>query len=75
IREVQNLRKQNKFNVKEKIILSIKTEKEIEKTVEKYTDTIKKEVGATKIVFGEQGNYKGKLNFEDRIIELSFDRV
>lgn len=75
-REIQNLRKQNKFNVKESIVLSIKSDKETEKMLAKYFNTIKKEVGATKITSDSlKGKYKGKLVFENRTIELAFDKA
>ncbi len=75
-REVQNLRKQNNFNVKESISLFIKSDKETEETLSNYSDMIKKEVGAVKVSSGIlQGSYKGKLSFEDKMIEIGFDRV
>lgn len=75
-REIQNLRKKNNFNVKENISLFIKSDKETEKLLNKYSDSIKKEVGAKKIANGMlQGKYKGKITFEDKTIELGFDRV
>jgi len=74
-REVQNLRKKNNFNVKEHISLFIKSDKKTEQTLEKYFNVIKKEVGATKVSSGIlKGNYKGKLSFEDKTIEIGFDR-
>lgn len=75
-REVQNMRKQNKFNVKETISLFVKSDKSTEQTLAGYLDAIKKEVGAIKISVGEaKGKYKGKLTFDNKIIEISFDRV
>jgi len=75
-REIQNLRKVNKFNVMETIELFIKSDGQTEKIVSKYGDLIKKEVGAKKISMGLlQGKYKAKLSFEDKVVEIGFDRV
>jgi len=75
-REVQNLRKQSNFNVKESISLFIKSDKETEKLLSKYSSLIKKEVGAKKITSDAlQGKYKGKLTLEGKVIEIGFDRV
>ncbi len=75
-REVQNLRKKNNFNVRDSVSLFIKSDKQTEQMLTKYFDAIKKEVGATEISTGMlQGNYKGKLSVEDKIIEIGFDRV
>ncbi len=75
-REVQSLRKKNNFNVKDNISLFIKSDKETENTLEKYFNVIKKEVGAAKLSSGMlKGNYKGKLSFENKTIEIGFDRV
>ncbi len=75
-REVQNLRKGNKFNVKEYIFLSIKSDKSTEDAITKYLDAIKKEVGAKKISIGTlKGSFAGKLTFEEKLIEIAFDRA
>ncbi len=75
-REVQNLRKKNNFNVKEDIVLSIKSDEETEENLSKYNNLIKKEVGASKITFGRlEGNINGSLEFENKKIEIGFNKV
>ncbi len=75
-REIQNMRKQNNFNVKEHISLFIKSDDNTQKILTKHIDIIKKEVGATKITTGKlNGEYKSKVNFEDKVVEVGFDRV
>ena len=44
--------------------------------LKKYFDVIKKEVGATKVSSGVlEGNYKGKITFEDKTIEIGFSKI
>lgn len=74
-REIQNMRKKNDFNVKEHIVLSLMSDDETEKLLARNFEIIRKEVGATKISTGAlKGTYKGRLTFEDKTIEIGFDR-
>lgn len=75
-REIQSMRKKNGFNVKENIVLFVKTDKPTEETLMKHRSSIEKEVGATKITFGAlKGKYTGRLNFEEKTLEIGFDRA
>ncbi|MBI2547389.1 MAG: isoleucine--tRNA ligase [Candidatus Aenigmarchaeota archaeon] len=76
MREIQNLRKTNGFNVKESISLFVKSDEETEKTIKKHLEEIKKEVGAKHIELGKlDGEYNGKLTFDEKPIEIGFNRV
>jgi len=73
IREVQSLRKQNKFDVKEMISLSLSSDEKTNIVLKKFEKELKKEVGAMKIMFGKlQGKYKGEVQFENKLIEIAF---
>lgn len=75
-REIQSLRKQNKFNVKENIVLFIKSDKSTEQTLTNHLVMVKKEVGATKVSLGElKGKYRSKLTFDNKTVEIGFDRA
>lgn len=76
IREIQAMRKEYKFVVKEKIYLTLNSDKKTNKTLGKYVESLKKEVGAEKIVIGKiEGKLGGKLEFENRTVEIKFSRV
>jgi len=75
VREVQSLRKQNKFDVKEMISLSLSSDEKTNIVLKKFEKELKKEVGASKIVFGKlKGKYKGKIELEEKVVELGFDK-
>jgi isoleucyl-tRNA synthetase len=74
IREIQSIRKINKFNVKQNIALTVKSDDDSEKILSQYKDVIKKEVGASKVSIGDfKGKYKGSVEFEDKKIEIAFN--
>jgi isoleucyl-tRNA synthetase len=74
IRTIQNLRKINKFNVKQTIKLSLNSDEKTNKVLKKYDKLISKEVGAKKLTIGElRGKYKGDLKFENRKIMIQFE--
>jgi len=76
IREVQSLRKQNKFNVNEMIVLSLSSDEKTNAGLKKFEKDLKKEVGAKKIIFGEvDGKYKGSLEFEGKKISMAFEKA
>jgi isoleucyl-tRNA synthetase len=76
IREVQSLRKQNKFNVNEMIVLSLSSDEKTNAGLKKFEKELKKEVGAKKIIFGKvDGKYKGSLEFEGKKISMTFEKV
>jgi len=75
VREIQGLRKKNGFQVKERISLSLKSDEKTNAVLKKHIDTLKKEVGAKKVVLGDlKGKFKGSMKFEDREVEISFER-
>ncbi|MEM5801898.1 MAG: isoleucine--tRNA ligase [Candidatus Aenigmatarchaeota archaeon] len=74
IREIQNLRKQNKFSVKQTIDLTLNSNPQINKVLKNYEKIISKEVGAKNIQIGSlKGKYKGQLIFEDQKILIQFE--
>ncbi len=76
IRKIQDLRKKNGFKVREKINLSLSSDEATNELLENYEETLKKEVGAELIAIGEtKGKFKGSLEFENKKIEISFDRI
>jgi len=75
IREVQSMRKQNKFNVKELIVLTLNSSEESNEILNRATKILAKEVGAKKVSIGKlSGKYKGQLDFDGKKIEIAFDK-
>jgi len=75
IREVQSMRKQNKFNVNEMITLTLSSDEKTNLILKKFEKELMKEVGAGKILVGKlKGKFTGKLEFEGKIIEIKFDK-
>jgi isoleucyl-tRNA synthetase len=75
IREVQDLRKKNGFNVKQTIKLTLVSGDSTAKLLKKNEELIKKEVGASQISFGKiLGNFAGKVTFEGKEIDIGFDK-
>jgi len=74
-REVQDLRRKNKFQVKETISISFNSDEKTNNILKKYEKVLKKEVSAKKIFVGKlQGKYKGSLQFENVKIDISFEK-
>lgn len=74
-REVQSLRKKHGFVVKESIVLTLNSDKKTNKILGKHIKTVKKEVGAAKVVIGKPtGRCKGKLKFKNTEIEIAFEK-
>ncbi len=75
IRNIQELRKKNKFVIKDEIVLTIKTDKDTTKILKKYSERIKKEVGAADIIFDKlDGHYKGSMELENVKIDIAFNK-
>jgi len=75
VREVQSLRKQNKFNVKEVIRLSLSSDETTNKVLNSHLKDLMKEVGARDVSIGElKGQYKGEIKFEEVKIQIAFDK-
>jgi hypothetical protein len=76
IREVQEMRKRNKLNVKESIRLSLSSTNKVNEIIQKFADELKKEVGAKELVLDKlSGNCKGKIKFMDIEVEMAFDKI
>ncbi len=76
VREVQELRKGNKFSVDEYIKLTLGSDEDTEKILEKFLDHLKSEVGAKKVLVGGlEGSFMGKLEFGGRLVEIGFDKI
>jgi hypothetical protein len=76
VREVQDLRKKNGFIVKEKITLSLSSDEETNEMLGKNRQFLAREVGAKSVVVGSlKGRFRGKLEFEEKKIEIAFDRI
>jgi isoleucyl-tRNA synthetase len=76
IREVQAMRKKHGFVVKEKIALTLNSDEKTNKVLEENSEKIKKEVGAEKIFVGKlEGKFESKLEFEDKVVKIKFDRL
>ncbi len=75
VREVQSLRKKNKFNVMEKIVLSLETDQNTKKIISENQKKLLQEVGASKLIFGGlRGKFKGSLEFENKTINIAFSK-
>jgi isoleucyl-tRNA synthetase len=75
VRAIQDMRKKNKFVIKDEIILSLKADKETTKMLSKHAERLKKEVGAVEINFDKiEGQYKSTLSLEDVKIEIAFSK-
>lgn len=76
IREVQALRKKYGFRVKENINLTLSSDEKTNKTLNKYVKLLGKEVGAKKVNISKlKGKFKGQLKFENKNIEIAFEKV
>jgi isoleucyl-tRNA synthetase len=76
VREVQDLRKKNKFQVKEAIALSLNSDEKTNKVLKEYGKVLMKEVGAKKVSVGKlEGNFKGQLKFDDKQINIAFSKL
>lgn len=76
IREIQEMRKKNRFQVKETIALSLKSDEKTNQLLEKHSKALGKEVGAKEIVIGEfKGDFTGKVKFEGKTVEIAFDKI
>ncbi len=76
IRAVQQLRKENKFNVSEYIILTLNSDERTNQILKKNEKVFEKEVGAKKVYVGKlEGRYKGSIKFENVQIEIAFEKL
>jgi len=75
VRNIQEVRKKNGFNVYDKIELFVKSGKDTETVLKKFENEIKQGVGAKSIVIGDVKHSKGKLEFEKKHIDFGFKKV
>jgi len=76
VRFVQEMRKQNRFNVNESVRLTISSDSETLKKLSEYKNAIVHEVGAKSVEFGSlRGEFSSEMNFEGVKIGVAFDRV
>jgi isoleucyl-tRNA synthetase len=76
IREIQALRKKYGFHVRESIQLTVNSDEKTNKMLNKYTKILRKEVGAKRVDAGKlKGKFKGQLKFEDKNIDIAFEKV
>lgn len=73
-RKIQSMRKENNFNVNEKIDLSLISDSKTQLNLEKHSEEIMSSVGAKHLDFSGQRKFVGFLDFEGKRIEISFDR-
>lgn len=74
-RTIQELRKRNKFVIKDEILLTLDSDSKTTKILNKFVNKLKYDVGANKIEIGTlKGKYKGVLEFNDIKIEIAFDK-
>lgn len=75
IRQIQAMRKDNKFHVKESISLTLNSDEKTNKILKRYANQITKEVGAGQLSVGKtKGQFKDKIEFEGKSIEMAFDK-
>jgi isoleucyl-tRNA synthetase len=75
-RKIQAMRKEYKFVVKDRIELTLKSDADTEKCLEKFIDSLKRDVGAKTVEIGKLGGkYSGELEFRGRRILIRFDKV
>jgi isoleucyl-tRNA synthetase len=76
VREVQSLRKKNGFNVKESIVLTLNSDEQTNMLLGKHAKILGKEVGAKNVEIGKlAGKFTGQLKFEDKTIEIAFEKL
>jgi len=74
-RQVQSLRKKFNFVVNDRIKLTLKSSPDIEQILIKFTERIKKDVGADSVEIGKfEGKFEGELMFQDEKIKIKFDK-
>ncbi|MBS3052499.1 MAG: isoleucine--tRNA ligase [Candidatus Aenigmarchaeota archaeon] len=74
-REIQEMRKKGNFIVSDEIFLTLRSDDETQKILNKYSKNLQLEVGANKIQIGElKGKHAGELNFNKKKISIAFDK-
>jgi isoleucyl-tRNA synthetase len=74
-RKIQGMRKNCKFVVEDRIKLTLKSDIETERSLKKFVESLKKDVGAKIVEIGKiEGKYSDELKFNDKKIEINFDK-
>jgi isoleucyl-tRNA synthetase len=74
-RKIQEMRKNCKLIVEDRIKLTLKSDLETEKSLKKFIENLKRDVGAKTIEIGKTaGKYPVELKFNDKKIEIKFDK-
>ncbi|MBI4175693.1 MAG: isoleucine--tRNA ligase [Candidatus Aenigmarchaeota archaeon] len=73
-RFIQSLRKEAGYDVKEKIILELETDKGTEERIRTLEDDLRAGTGADKIILGAIKHPKGTFDFEQTRIEVGFEK-
>jgi len=56
--------------------LTLSSDENTNKILEKYLEDLKREVGASEVKVGElKGEFKGKLEFKEKLVEIAFERI
>jgi isoleucyl-tRNA synthetase len=75
-RKIQEMRKNCKLVVEDRIKVSLRSDTITEKTLKKFVNELKKDVGASSIEIGKlEGEHTGELEFKDKKIILKFSKV
>jgi cysteinyl-tRNA synthetase len=75
VREVQDMRKKGKFQIKDKIRLSLKSDEKTSRFLERKKKELAREVGAAKLKIGElAGEHKDKMKFKNVEVEIAFSK-
>jgi len=73
--KVQNMRKDNGFEVLDKINLYVSGNESLEKVIEKYAEQIQKDTLAEKIVYGENRNNHTETSINGETLKIDVEVV
>ncbi len=75
-RNIQDMRKKNNFVVSDRISLTLKSDESTEEILKKLKKSIATETGCSSVDVGTLiGKYEGELVFNDKKIEIKFDKT
>jgi isoleucyl-tRNA synthetase len=75
MRQIQNMRKKEKLDVSEEVVLKINTEEEFARTVEKFRDEIMSNTTSKDLIVGtgKPDDFKKEANFEGKTVWLDYE--
>jgi isoleucyl-tRNA synthetase len=74
-RKIQAMRKENKLIVKDKIVLTLKSDIKTEKILHNFIESLKKDVGCKEVEIGKlEGELKDEILFDNKNIKISFKK-